>query len=64
MLVCMKNTALKDVSQDKHSTRLHLVLYLSFDMPPFAVFPVQTRSSALSNNIQNRTMKYNLLVTC
>ena len=41
----MGNTA---VSRDKYSTWLRLVLYLSLDMPPRAVFPVQTRGSALS----------------
>ena len=47
--MCTKNTALGDVSQDKYSTRFCLVLYLSLDMPPHAVFFVQTHSSALSN---------------
>ena len=49
VLVCMKNTALGDMSQDKYSTRLCLMLYLSLNMPPQAVFFVQTHSSALSN---------------
>ena len=48
MLVCTKNTALRDMSQDKYSTRLRLVLYLSLNMPR-AVFSVQIRGSALSN---------------
>ena len=49
MLVCTENTALRGVSRDKYSTRLRLVLYLSLDTPPRAVFSVQTRSGALSN---------------
>ena len=49
LLVCTKNTALGDVSRDKYSTRLRLVLYLSLDTPPRAVFSIQTRGSALSN---------------
>ena len=47
--MCTKNTALGDVSQDKYSTRLRLVLYLSLETPPSAVFSIQTRSGALSN---------------
>ena len=49
LLVCTKNTALRDMSRDKYSTWLHLVLYLSLDMPPRAEFSIQTRGSALSN---------------
>ena len=49
LFVCMKNTALEDLSQDKDSTRLRLVLYLSLDTPPRSVFSVQTHGSALSN---------------
>ena len=49
VLVCTKNTALGDVSREKYSTRLCLVLYLSLNMPPRAVFSIQTCSSALSN---------------
>ena len=45
----MRNTALGDVSRDKYSTRLRLVLYLSLNTPPRAVFSIQTRGSALSN---------------
>ena len=37
------------VSQDKYSTRPCLMLYLSLEMPPHVVFPVQTHGSALSN---------------
>ena len=37
------------VSQDKYSTLFHLVLYLSLNMPPCAVFSVHTCGSALSN---------------
>ena len=44
VLLCTKNTALVYVSQDKYSIWLHLVLYLSVDMPPRAVFSVQTRA--------------------
>ena len=40
VLVCMKHTALGDVSRDKYSIRLHLVLYLSLNKPPCAVFSV------------------------
>ena len=40
-LVCMKNTTLGGMSRDKYSTRLRLVLYLSLNMPPRAVFSVQ-----------------------
>ena len=47
LLVFTKNTALGDVSQDKYSTRLCLVLYLSLIAPPCAVFSIQTRGSAL-----------------
>ena len=47
LLMCMKITVLGDVSQDKYSTRLCFVLYLSFDTPPHAVFSVQTCNSAL-----------------
>ena len=49
MLVCTENTALGGMSRDKYSTRLRLVLYLSLDTPPRAVFSVQTRGGALSN---------------
>ena len=45
----MRNTALGDVSRDKYSTWLRLVLYLSLNTPPRAVFSIQTRGSALSN---------------
>ena len=45
--MCTKNTALGDVSQYEYSTQLHLVLYLFLNMPPCAVFYVQTRDSAL-----------------
>ena len=38
LLVCMKNTALGDVSRDKYTTRLRLVLYLSLDMPGFVLY--------------------------
>ena len=43
----MKNKALGDVSRDKYSTRFHLVLYLSLDTPPRALFFIQTRGGAL-----------------
>ena len=45
----MKNTALGDMSRDKYSTLLRLMLYLSLNMPPHAVFSIQTHGSALSN---------------
>ena len=57
MLVCTENTALRGVSQDKYSTRLRLVLYLSLDTPPRAVFSVQTRGGALSNIYADATLK-------
>ena len=47
--MCTKKTALRDVSQDKYSTRLCLVLYLSLNTLPHAVFSMQTCGSALSN---------------
>ena len=46
VLLCTKNTALGDMSRDKYSTRLCLVLYLSLNTPPRAVFSVQTHGSA------------------
>ena len=49
LLVRTKNTALGDVSRDKYSTRLRLVLYLSLDGSPRAAFSIQARGSALSN---------------
>ena len=49
--MCTKNTALGDVSRDKYNTQLRLVLYLSLDTPPRAVFSVQTHDSASSNII-------------
>ena len=42
LLVCTKNTALGDVSRNKYSTRLRLMLYLSLDKLPRAVFSIQT----------------------
>ena len=39
VLMCMKNTALGDVSQVKYSTRLHLMLYLSLDTLLVLYFP-------------------------
>ena len=44
--MCTKNTALRDVSQDKYSTQLRLMLYLSLDTPPCAVLSIQTHGSA------------------
>ena len=49
VLICTKNTALGDMSRDKYSTRLRLVLYLSLDTFSRAVFSVQTHGSALNN---------------
>ena len=37
------------MSRDKYSTKLHLVLYLSSDMSPSAVFSIHTHGSVLSN---------------
>ena len=49
-----KITALGGMSQDKYSTQLYLMLYLSLDMPPCAVFFVHTHRDALSNmNVVN-----------
>ena len=39
----------RGVSRSKYSTRLRLMLYLPLDTPPRAVFPVHTRSSALTH---------------
>ena len=39
----------RGVSRGKYSTRLRLVLYLPLDTHPRAVFPVHTRSSALTH---------------
>ena len=36
------------MSRDKYSTRLRLVLYLSLDTPPRALFFIQTRGGALT----------------
>ena len=48
MLVCMKNTAIKDVSWDRHSTWICLALYLSYNIAtPCVVFSIHTRGSAL-----------------
>ena len=49
MLIYTKNIALGEVSRDKYSTRLCLVLYLSLNTPPRAVFSIQIHGSALSN---------------
>ena len=49
VLVCMKNTALEDVSRDKYSTRLCFVLYLYLNTPPHAVFSIHICGSTLSN---------------
>ena len=51
VLVCMKNTALRDVSQEKCSTWLHLVLYLSLNMSPHAVFSVRTCRYILQHSV-------------
>ena len=37
------------MSRDKYSTQLRLVLYLSLNMSPRAVFSVHTHGGALSN---------------
>ena len=62
LLVCTKNPALSDMSRDKYSTQLCLMLYLSLDMPPRAVFSVQIHGSALSNIIC--TCVYTCVRTC
>ena len=46
----MKNAALGDVSQNKYSSWLCLVLYLSLNTPPRAVFSVHACSVALSSS--------------
>ena len=43
----MKNTALRDMSRDKYSTRLCLMLYLSLDTPPRALFFIKMCGGAL-----------------
>ena len=45
----MKNTALGDMSQDKYSTQLRLMLYLFLNTPPHVVLFIQTCGSALRN---------------
>ena len=45
----MKNTALGVGSRNKYNTQLCLVLYLSLDPIPHAVFPYITRNGALTN---------------
>ena len=47
---CMKNAAFGDVSQNQYSSWLCLVLYLSVNTPPRAVFSVHTCSSALCSS--------------
>ena len=56
----MKNAALGDVSQDKYSTQLCLMLYLSLDMPPCPVFSINNCSSALSNTRSWSSPKFEL----
>ena len=48
-LVCTNIQHWGGMSQDKYSTQLCLVLYLSLDMPPHVVFSVHTHGSASSN---------------
>ena len=48
--MCMKNAALGDVSQNQYSSWLCLILYLSLNTPPLAVFYVHACSSALSSS--------------
>ena len=50
VLTCMKNVALGDVSQNQYSSWRCLVLYLSLNTPPHAVFSVHVCSSALSSS--------------
>ena len=50
VFTCMKNAALGNVSQNQYSTWLYLVLYLSLNTPPRAVFSVHACSSALSSS--------------
>ena len=50
VLMCMKNAALGDVSQNQYSSWLCLMLYLSLNTPPHAVFSVHVCSSALSSS--------------
>ena len=40
----------ENLSQDKHSTWLHLVLCLSLNMTSHAAFSIHTCGGALSNN--------------
>ena len=44
-----KNKALRNVSQDKYSTRWSRVLYLYLDMPPHDAFSVHAPGNALDN---------------
>ena len=48
VLLCTKNTALYDMSRDKYSTQLCLVvyMYLSLNMFPHTVFSVYTHGGA------------------
>ena len=50
VFTCMKNAALGDVSQNQYSSWIYLVLYLSLNTPPCAIFSVHTCSSALSTS--------------
>ena len=50
VFTCMKNAALGDVSQNQYSSWLCLVLYLSLNTPPRAIFSVHACSSALSSS--------------
>ena len=45
-----ENAALGDVSQNQYSSWLYLVLYLSLNTPPDAVFSVHACSSVLSSS--------------
>ena len=45
-----ENAALGDVSQNQYSSWLCLVMYLSVNTPPHAVFSVHACSSALSSS--------------
>ena len=54
--MCTEKYSTRGVSRDKYSTRLRLVLYLSLDTPPRAVFSIHTRGSALTNTYNEVTL--------
>ena len=49
LCLCVRKNSTQGVFRDKYSTWLCLVLYLSVNMPPCAVFSLQIHASALNN---------------